>query len=138
MLKIKCLNPQLINALAHCGHGDKILICDGNYPIDSCTSETTEKIYLQLTHGIPTVTDVLKVLIESINVEKAQVMTPGEGQEPEIFKEFRGIINNKVELDELGRFEFYDESKKSNNIRLAIATGEKRTFANILLTVGVA
>ncbi|AVP55083.1 L-fucose mutarotase [Clostridium tetani] len=136
MLKIKCLNPQLIMALAHCGHGDKILICDGNYPIDSCTSETTEKVYLQLTHGIPTVTDVLKVLVESINIERAQVMTPGEGEEPTIFNEFREILSNEIQLDELGRFEFYDESKE-NNIRLAIATGEKRIFANILLTVGV-
>ncbi|BDR80480.1 L-fucose mutarotase [Clostridium tetani] len=136
MLKIKCLNPQLIRVLAHCGHGDKILICDGNYPIDSCTSETTEKVYLQLTHGIPTVTDVLKVLVESINIERAQVMTPGEGEEPTIFNEFREILSNEIQLDELGRFEFYDESKE-NNIRLAIATGEKRIFANILLTVGV-
>lgn len=137
MLKTKCLNPQLINALAHCGHGDKILICDGNYPMDSCTNEITEKVYLQLTHGIPTVTDVLKVLTDSINIEKAQVMTPGEGEEPVIFNEFREILNNEIELDKLGRFEFYDESKKPN-IRLAIATGEKRIFANILLTVGVA
>lgn len=136
MLKTKCLNPQLINSLAHCGHGDKILICDGNYPVDSCTNETTEKIYLQLTHGIPTVTDVLKVLVETINIEEAQVMTPGEGEEPGIFNEFREILNHEIDLNKLGRFEFYDESKKTN-IRLAIATGEKRTFANILLTVGV-
>lgn len=136
MLKVKCINAQLINALAHCGHGDKVLICDGNYPIDSCTNEITEKIYLQLTSGIPSVTEVLKVLVDSINIEKAQVMTADEGEEPPIFSEFREILSNKIELNELGRFEFYDEAKKEN-IRVAIATGEKRIFSNILLTVGV-
>lgn len=136
MLKVKCINAQLINALAHCGHGDKVLICDGNYPMDSCTNEITEKVYLQLTSGIPSVTDVLKVLVDSINIEQAQVMTAGEGAEPPIFSEFRKILFNKIELNELGRFEFYDEAKKEN-IRVAIATGEKRIFSNILLTVGV-
>ncbi|HEY8805763.1 MAG TPA: RbsD/FucU family protein [Clostridium sp.] len=136
MLKVKCINAQLINALAHCGHGDKVLICDGNYPIDSCTNENTEKVYLQLTSGIPTVTDVLKVLLDSINIEQAQVMTAGEGEEPAIFSEFREILLNNMELNELGRYEFYEESKKEN-IRVSIATGEKRVFSNILLTVGV-
>jgi len=91
---------------------------------------------LQLTSGIPTVTDVLKVLLDSINIEQAQVMTAGEGEEPAIFSEFREILLNNMELNELGRYEFYEESKKEN-IRVSIATGEKRVFSNILLTVGV-
>lgn len=136
MLKIKCINPRLINALACCGHGDKVLICDGNYPIDSCTNENSEKIYLQLTHGIPTVTEVLKVLVDSINIEQAQVMTPGEGEKPAIFSEFKEILPSEIELNQLGRYEFYDEAKKEK-IRVAIATGEKRIFGNILITIGV-
>ncbi len=137
MLKGKCINAQLINALAHCGHGDKVLICDGNYPVDSCTNENTEKIYLQLTSGIPNVTEVLRVLVDSINIEQSQVMIPDEGEEePSIFSEFREIFLNKIELNELGRYKFYDEAKKED-IRVAIATGEKRVFSNILLTVGV-
>ena len=42
-----------------------------------------------------------------------------------------------MELEKLERFEFYDACCKKE-VRLAISTGEIRTFANILLTVGCA
>ena len=51
----------LLAALALCGHGDKVLIADGNYPLDSKTGEA-ETVYLGLTPGLPTVTDVLAAI----------------------------------------------------------------------------
>ena len=129
MLKGKLIHPQLMAALSACGHGDKILIA----------SKTTddELIYLGLTPGLPTVTDVLDAILSAYNVEKAQVMTPGEGEaEPEIFDEFRKRLPGQ-ELEKLGRYEFYDACCVPG-VKVAISTGEKRTFANILITVGVA
>jgi L-fucose mutarotase len=41
-----------------------------------------------------------------------------------------------VPLDTLGRFPFY-EAARSPNTALVIATGEQRTWACILLTIGV-
>lgn len=134
MLKTSCINPEIMRILSLCGHGDKILISDGNYPLESKTGDA-EKVYLGLTSGIPTVTEVLKVLSGVINIEKAQVMIP-DGEKPTIFDEFKDILNG-MELSGLKRFDFYDECCKSD-VRLAISTGEKRTFANILLTVNVA
>lgn len=136
MLTIDCLNPILLSAIASCGHGDKILITDGNYPLKSCTNENTNKIYLALAPDKPTVTDVLSVLAYTLNFEKAEVMTPGEGEEPEIYQEFKKILNNIDGLSKLGRQEFYDASKEPN-VMVGINTGETRVFANILLTVGV-
>ena len=37
MLKGKLIHPDIMAALALCGHGDKVLIADGNYPLDSKT-----------------------------------------------------------------------------------------------------
>ena len=54
MLKGKLIHPQLMAALSMCGHGDKVLIADGNYPLDSKTSEA-ELVYLGLMPGTPTV-----------------------------------------------------------------------------------
>ncbi|WP_199620822.1 RbsD/FucU family protein [Paenibacillus alkalitolerans] len=135
MLKTVCIHPELMKLLAACGHGDKILIADGNYPIDSNTGGGCAKIYLNLTHGIPLVTDVLSVLEKTIPVEKAETMIPDSGEEPAIFSEFRSILNG-LQPDYLGRFEFYEACKKEN-VKVAIATGEQRIYANILLTVGV-
>lgn len=134
MLKTACINPEIMRVLSLCGHGDKILISDGNYPLDSKTG-TAAKVYLGLTSGVPTVTEVLKVLNGVVNIEKAEVMVP-DGDQPPIFDEFKQILGG-TELSGLKRFDFYDECCKPA-VRLAISTGEKRTFANILLTVNVA
>ena len=42
-----------------------------------------------------------------------------------------------MELDLLGRYEFYDACCEKG-VRLAISTGEKRVYANLLITIGVA
>ncbi|WP_312096517.1 RbsD/FucU family protein [Niallia sp.] len=135
MLTIECLHPALLKAIAGCGHGDKILITDGNYPLHSCTNEKTEEIYLALSADLPTVTDVLNVLVNTMNFEKAEVMTPDEEKEPEIYGEFRSLLKTE-ELSKLTRHEFYEASKQENVI-VGINTGETRIYANILLTVGV-
>ena len=135
MLITECINPLLMRELSLLGHGDQILIADGNYPLNSETGKA-EKIWLGLCPGTPTVTQVLGTLLKTVNVEKAEVMLPEDGSTPEIFSEFHELLGG-MELSGLGRFEFYDACC-SEKLRVAISTGEKRVFANILLTVGVA
>lgn len=134
MLKTACIHPEIMRVLSLCGHGDKILIADGNYPLKSKSGDAA-KVYLGLTSGSPEVTEVLKVLAQVVNFEKAEVMMP-DGEQPPIFDEFRSILGG-MELSGLERFQFYDACCQPN-VRLAISTGEKRVFANILLTVNVA
>ena len=134
MLKTACIHPDIMRVLSLCGHGDKVLIADGNYPLASKSGDA-EKVYLGLTSGSPEVTQVLEVLSKVINIEKAEVMVP-DGEQPPIFDEFAKILNG-MELSGLERYEFYDACCLPN-VRLAVSTGEKRTFANILITVGVA
>lgn len=134
MLKATCIHPEIMKILSLCGHGDKILIADGNYPLNSKSGDAA-KVYLGLTSGVPEVTEVLKVLKGIINVERAETMMP-DGEEPSIFAEFTQILDS-VELEKLGRNEFYDACCQPA-VQLAISTGEKRTFANILITVNVA
>ena len=123
-----------MTALAYCCHCDKVLIADGNYPLDSKTGDA-QLVYLGLTPGLPTVTDVLKALQSVVNIEKAEVMDPGDGTTPEIFAEFSQLLGG-MEMNKLGRYEFYDACCEKP-VRLAISTGEKRTFANLLITIGV-
>ena len=106
MLTGKCIHPELIRVLSLCGHGDKVLIADGNYPLASKSGDA-EKVYLGVTPGLPTVTDVLAALQSVINIEKAEVMDPADGTTPEIFGEFQTMLGG-MELHKLGRYEFYD------------------------------
>ena len=135
MLTSSLIHPEIMRVLSLCGHGDKILIADGNYPLDS-ESGSAPKVYLGLTAGIPTVTQVLEVLKGVIPIEKAEVMVPEDGSTPEIYAEFRSILNG-MELNGIARWDFY-KTCADPKIRLAISTGEKRTFSNILITVGIA
>ncbi|HIQ71979.1 MAG TPA: RbsD or FucU transport [Candidatus Onthenecus intestinigallinarum] len=135
MFKDGCIHPGIMQALSRCGHGDKILIADGNYPLQGRTG-ACERVYLGVRAGLPQVTDVLDALLQEINAEAAQVMQPADGSEPPIFAEFRERLPG-LRLEMLDRYAFYDACCEPD-VRLAISTGEQRVFANILLTVGVA
>lgn len=133
MLKGTLIHPQIAAALALCGHGDKILIADGNYPLQS-KSGAPEKVYLGLTPGTPTVPEVLQAVRSAVCVESFTVMSPSDGSVPEIFEQFREQLGG-IPMAELSRYQFYDACRQPD-VRLAISTGEQRVFANILLTVG--
>lgn len=136
MLKYQLLHPEILQALGAAGHGAKILIADGNYPLVTRSNPDARHVYLNLAPGLVTVIDVLKVLVEAVPLEAAEVMGPDSGEEPSIFADFRGLLPAGLGLRRLGRFEFYDAARASDTA-LAIATGEQRIYANILLTIGV-
>lgn len=135
MLKTKLLHPEILAALGSAGHGSKVLIADGNFPFGTGANPSATRAYLNLAPGLVTVTDVLKVLVEVMPIEAAEIMMPASGPEPSIFAEFRALLPG-LELKPLGRFEFYDAARERDTT-LVIATGEQRIYANLLLTIGV-
>lgn len=136
MLKSNLLHPEILNALASNGHGSMLLIADGNYPFTTGVNERAKKVFLNLSPGILTVTDVLKVLKEAIPVESYFVMVPPDGAQQPIHEEFLNILGENIPVEKLKRFEFYSKSMSPDTF-LVIATGERRRFANILLVTGV-
>ena len=135
MLRYKLLHPGILAALGGAGHGSQVLIADGNYPFDTRSNPEARRVYLNLAPGLLTATDVLAVLVDAIPIETAHVMVPDTDEEPPIFGEFRALLPG-LELYVLRRFEFYNAAR-SPDLALVIATGERRIYANILLTIGV-
>jgi L-fucose mutarotase len=135
LLRYQLLHPEILAALGGAGHGSQVLIADGNYPFETRSSPNARRVFLNLAPGLLTATDVLSVLVDAIPIEAAHVMVPDADEEPPIFGEFRSILSN-MELYILRRFEFYDAAR-SPDLALVIATGERRIYANILLTIGV-
>jgi L-fucose mutarotase len=149
MLKGQLIHPELLRALGAAGHGAKVLLADGNYPVGTKAPAGAARIYLNLAPGIVSVTDVLKALITAIPIEAAEVMVPDEGPEPPVFAEFRALLRQATtlaavavsggephELRTLGRFAFYDAACEPD-VAVVVATGEERIYANLLLTIGV-
>jgi L-fucose mutarotase len=146
MLTSRLTHPDLAAALAAAGHGARVLIADGNYPVSTKTPPTARRIYLNLTPGVVSAIEVLNVLVASIPIEAATVMMPASGSEPSIFAEFRRSLANartapgtgpsSLSLELLGRDAFY-AAASAPDVAVAIATGEGRVYANLLLTIGV-
>jgi len=135
MLKIKLLHPDILMALGSNGHGAKVLIADGNFPLSTGTPAHCKRVFLNLSPGVVSVTEVLKVIKEYIPIESGTIMIPPDESEQSIHIEFREILGPDIVLKREKRADFYQEVK-SEDTCLAIATGDTRRFANILLVMG--
>ena len=71
MKRTALLHAELSHAIATLGHGDMLVIGDVGLPIPN----GPRRIDLALTPGIPTVADVLRVVLEEMQVEKAVIAT---------------------------------------------------------------
>lgn len=136
MLKTRLLHPEILRVLGSSGHFSQVLIADGNYPFASRSGPNATVVYLNLTPGIPKTTDVLDVLVDMIPIQDAAVMQVPNGEAAPILDEYRRMLPSDIAIKSLERYAFYD-AVCSPFTTLVIATGEKRRFANLLLTIGV-
>jgi len=135
MLTIPVIHPALLGALARAGHGSAILIADGNYPHETGSARTAERIYLNFMPGLLTVSQVLAGVAGIVPVERARVMGPADGVGVPVFAEYEQLLGGMA-LERLERFEFYNTARQPD-LAVMIATGDQQHYANILLTVGV-
>jgi L-fucose mutarotase len=145
MLNFPLLHPDMLRVLGRAGHGSQVLIADGNYPFRTTLGPNAELVSLNLSPGIVSATDVLAALVAAVPIEAAAVMaTATEGpyamaEDPPIWREFRAILAASgfaEPMEQIERFAFYDAGR-GRDVALAIATGEQRIYANVLLTIGV-
>lgn len=125
----KLLSPELLKILCEMGHGDTLVIADGNFPAASCA----KRIIRLDGHGALDVMDaILKVFpLDASPERKIGVMATGTELIPVIWT---GFSTNADALEQIERFEFYERAKKAYCI---VATSEAALFANAILTKGV-
>lgn len=136
MLKNTLIHPDILRALAAAGHGSRVLIADGNYPLSTATPPTSARVHLNLRPGCVTVTEVLATLATAIPIEAAVGMQTRDGKSCPVHEEIARLLGAEVPFALRPKPEFYAEAR-SPDTALAIATGEQRRFANVLLTIGV-
>lgn len=134
MLRYPLTHPDMLRALAAAGHGSQVLIADGNYPHSTGVHPAATLVHLNLRPGLVGVRDVLEAVLTAVLVESAAVMQPADDSEPAIFADFRALMPG-VQLEPLERYAFYRAASKPE-VTLAVATGEQRWYANLLLTIG--
>jgi L-fucose mutarotase len=132
------ISPELLKILMEMGHGDEIVLADGNFPAASHAAR------LVRCDGLGTaelLDDILSLMPLDRYVERpAAVMqvVPGDRVETPIWDEYRRIIAERAgvtaPLEEVERFAFYERAKRAYAI---VATGETALYANLILKKGV-
>ena len=135
MLRYSLTHPGILAALAGAGHGSQVLVMDGNYPHSTGSNPAATLVHLNLRAGMPLVTDVLDTLISAIPIEKAAMMQPDEGGDPPLIAEASRLLGPSVPIGLLARQDFYVAGRGAD-VALAIATGDQRWYANLLITIG--
>ncbi len=132
------LSPDLLKILMEMGHGDEIVIVDGNFPAAS----TAQRLVRLDGHGVPEILEaVLRFFPLDQFVQKPVTLmekVPGSTVETPIWDVFRKIVAAEDErAADFGfeeRFAFYERAAKAYAI---IATGESALYANLILKKGV-
>lgn len=135
------VSPELLKALCEMGHGDELVIADGNFPSHSIGKNAI--VVRADGHGAAEILDaVLRLIPLDAYVERPVALmevVPGDScPTPEIWETYRNILNQHEPkhcgIEMMERFSFYERSK---NAYLIIATGETAIYANVLLKKGV-
>ena len=132
------LTPELLKILCEMGHGDEIVLADGNFPSEAIGQRV---VRLDAHAG----TDVLKAIMSVVPIDTysdpnafLMEVVPGDNVETPIWDEYSHIMKESegetVRIGHIERFAFYERAKKAYAV---IATGETALYANLILKKGV-
>lgn len=127
--------PELLKILAEMGHGDEIVIGDGNFPGQSIG----KRVVRCDGHGVPEIlAAILKLFPLDTYQKPAYIMekVAGDTVETPIWDEYAKIIKPYTDekMEQIERFKFYERAK---NAYAVVMTGESALYANIILKKGV-
>ena len=132
------VSPELIYTLMKMGHGDELVLADGNFPADSIAQRIVRADGLS-------VPDVLQAVLQFYPLDSyadasAFVMqpVPGDPPRPPIWERFQELLDaaegKSVRLELVERFAFYEQAKRAYAV---VATSETALYANLILKKGV-
>ena len=132
------ISPELMKVLMEMGHGDEIVIADGNFPAAS----NARRLVRADGHNAPVLLEaILKFFPLDIYVEKPvalMAVVPGDDTKPTIWEEYQKIIKASgekfKEFEFVERFEFYERAQKAYAV---VATSERALYANVILKKGI-
>lgn len=132
------ISPELLKILMEMGHGDELVIADGNFPAASVAQRLVRADGL----GGTVMLDAILQLMPLDQYVPAPValmaVVAGDTVQPVIWDEYRAIIAHHepsfVDFELMERFAFYERAKKAYAV---LATSEAAQYANVILKKGV-
>lgn len=130
------LPPELLKILMEMGHGDELVIGDGNFPAASCA----QRLVRCDGHRVPDLLEAILRLfpLDSPDTQPIRVMQTLDGSRPPIWDCYEEIVKRYEAvphvLTPVERFAFYEQTRKSY---VVVSTGEAALHANVLLKKGL-
>ena len=137
------LTADLLHVLRSMGHGDKLCVCDCNFPAAEVATKTTSGKCIILTVSLPeALSAICSVLPLDFFVEspvgymapQAGVVMPPAGMEVLAALLLAIQKHADVNVKPIERFGFYEEARTCFAV---VQTLERRPYANVILTKGV-
>lgn len=130
------ISPELLKILMEMGHGDELVIGDGNFPAASIA----QRLVRLDGHTVPEILSAVLDLMPLDTYVEAPLALMDNGDSdnrPPIWKNYEEIVKSKEgekNFELVERFDFYDRAKKAYCV---VASGETAIYANIILKKGV-
>ena len=132
------ISPELLKIIMEMGHGDELILADGNFPAASIA----QRLVRADGHGVPELLEaILKLYPLDIYSPKPVALmevVPGDDTKPTIWEDYRKIVVDSGEkfddFEFVERFAFYDRAKEAYAV---VATSEAALYANIILKKGI-
>jgi L-fucose mutarotase len=128
--------PDLLCLMMAMGHGEEMLISDGNFPALTTGPQEIPRIYLPVTDIAPLLRDILRFFPLDETVE-APLTVMESAKESGAYQQYREAADRagiSAAVGTLGRFEFY---KQASNAAGIVITASTVKGGNILLKKGV-
>jgi L-fucose mutarotase len=132
------LPPELLKVMMEMGHGDELVLADGNYP----RFGHPERVIRMDGHGIPEILDaILRFMPLDSYVEHPTIfmeVLPDDPYVPVIWEEYRNIIgayeDDGAREQAINKYDFYERASKAYAV---VTTSETALYANVILKKGV-
>ena len=127
-----------MHAVMSMGHGDEIVLADGNFPAASNAKRLIRADGLDVCTLLEAIMQFFP--IDTFVEDNAVVMAivKPEESDPPIWEEFRqilaGMVEKQVKLTPIERHAFY---ARTRNAYAVVATSETALYANLILKKGV-
>jgi L-fucose mutarotase len=132
----KILSPELLKVLSEMGHGDEIVLGDGNFPAASMANRLVRADGIAMPQLLDAVLTVFPLDQYDSNHFVLMELVPGDTVNPVIWKDYEKILHKhepKSKMEHIERFAYYERAKKAYAV---VATGEEAQYANIILKKG--
>jgi len=145
MKKRGILNTELLGVVSDMGHGNMLFVVDRGFPFP--VHNLTKKVDLAVGQNIPRFLEVVSVILEDLEIEKAIIANETETVSPAVYRDlvkvFKSVKNKgqNIIIEKIPHERFKHlglrGAEEGEEVKAIVRTGEFTPYSNVILVSGV-